>query len=294
MNDETPSSDMTVEPNYDPQTAPANGLEFSQEELDLGGAGQKLRAERERQKLTLAMVAAETRIPERHLLSIESGDFDGLPARTYAIGFSRSYARMLGMDERAVASQVREEMAEHGPQERNRTASFEPGDPARVPSRGLAWFGFLAVVLLIAGCFAFYRSYFAPGSGPASAIAMQEANDAAAQRNAATPKETAPAIKPDGQVVFTSLEDGTWVRFYDESDEVLMEGTMAKGATFAVPRDAAGPQIRTGRPDAFSVAIGGKSVPKLAEELFVMKDVPVDAASLLARDEEVVIATPAI
>ncbi len=277
MSDEYPSDEGDIDTEM-----PADAHEAS-------GAGQLLRDERERQKLTLAQVASETRIPERHLLAIESGDFDGLPARTYAIGFSRSYARMLGLDERVVAQQVRDEMGQAAPVDRSRAAQFEPGDPARVPSRGLAWFGVFAAVLLIAGGFAFYRSYFAPGSGPAAATAP-------------IPDDTAVAIdddtadagpQDDGQVVFTALEEGVWVRFYDASDNVLSEGQMAKGATFAVPKDADNPQIRTGRPDAFGVTIDGRSVAKLSEDDFVMKDVAVDAASLLARGQSETPAAPA-
>jgi hypothetical protein len=41
----------------------------------------------------------------------------------------------------------------------------------------------------------------------------------------------------------------------------------------------------TGRPDALAITVGGRPVPKLAEEERVMKDVPVTAAALLARGQ---------
>ena len=63
------------------------------------GVGQILREAREQAKLDLSQVSAQTRIPERHLLAIENGDFGALPARTYAVGFSRTYAKTLGLDE---------------------------------------------------------------------------------------------------------------------------------------------------------------------------------------------------
>ena len=58
---------------------------------------------------------------------------------------------------------------------------------------------------------------------------------------------------------------------------------MAKGDTFEVPADAQQPMLRTGRPDALQITIGGRRLPKLAEEQQVMSDVPVTAEALLAR-----------
>ena len=78
-------------------------------ELPLMGVGERLRRAREAAGKSLAEIAAETRIPQRHLTLIEDGAFDALPARTYAVGFSRSYASAVGLDPRAIADEVRAE-----------------------------------------------------------------------------------------------------------------------------------------------------------------------------------------
>ena len=83
--------------------------------------------------------------------------------------------------------------------------------------------------------------------------------------------------------MFTALEDGVWVKFYDRGGTQLLQKHMAKGERYTVPADADGPQIWTGRPDALAIEIGGKPVPKLAETQGIMKDIPVTAAALLAR-----------
>ena len=246
--------------------------------------GDRLRATREAKGLSIEQVAGETRIPQRHLETLEAGNFVDLPSRTYAIGFSRTYARTLGLDEREVTDQVRAELAEGNPQVAEKPARFEPGDPARVPGRGLAWFALLAAVLLIGGIFAFYRSYFSPGMGPApleepaAEVAGQGSTDAAT-----TPQ---PAGQPTGgPVVFTSDDaEGSWVRFYDGEGNRLYEGVLAKGQTFTVPADAKDPQIRTGKPYALSITVSGRPVPKLSEKDEVLSDVPVSAAALLARE----------
>jgi hypothetical protein len=84
-------------------------------------------------------------------------------------------------------------------------------------------------------------------------------------------------------VVFTALEDGVWVRFYDADGERLFEKQMVRGEQFEVPRDAREPRINTGRPDAFGITIGGREVPKLADEPITLGDAIVSAEALLAR-----------
>lgn len=253
---------------------------------DSGGIGAQLRAAREARGLTIAQVAAETRIPQRHLHTIEKGDFAALPARTYAIGFSRTYAKLVGLDEGDVTEMVRAELDAQEPSVRTRPTGFEPGDPARVPSSGLVWVAVAALVLLLLGGYFFMRTLFAPAAELPSLVEQEQAERASM---AAQQRTTAPgpqqARAPGGPVVFTALEDGIWVRFYDAAGQTLMEKLMARGERYTVPADAEGPQLWTGRPDALAIMIGGRSVPKLADDDQVMRDVPVTAEALLARNE---------
>lgn len=249
-------------------------------------AGAMLAQARTKAKLDLAEVSARTRIPQRHLAAIEAGEYARLPSRTYAVGFSRTYARLLGLDERAVTEQVRLDLEAGDPQGPLRPDRFEPGDPARVPSRRLAWLSALAVVVLVAGAFTFYRTYFSPGLGPPPLTApTPTATQRATTSGSGSANSVAgvPGVAPRGPVVFTSLADGTWVKFYDASGKRLFEGQLAKGQTFTVPADAQGPKAWTGRPNALAITVGGRTVPMLGTSEVVMKDVPVDAAALLAR-----------
>jgi transcriptional regulator with XRE-family HTH domain len=245
--------------------------------------GEKLRAAREARGLTLAQIASETRIPQRHLQTIEAGEFTELPARTYAISFSRTYARMVGLDQDEVAAEVRAELNALDPAPRQRSPGFEPGDPARVPSRALGWVSLIAVILVLAGLFAFYQTFLSPAAELPSLVDEQEAARAAA--TVQNPKgATAPApAGTGGEVVFTALEDGIWVKFYDADGLQLMQKQMALGERYTVPADAKGPLVWTGRPDALSISVGGRAVGKLSEEQVTLRDVPVSAAALLAR-----------
>ncbi|QQN75701.1 helix-turn-helix domain-containing protein [Croceicoccus sp. YJ47] len=265
--------------------------QFEQDGADAGtgdagtGVGQRLLSERERQGLSRQDIRDRTKIPERHLISIEEGDLASLPGRTYAIGFVRSYARELQLDEEAMVEQARAELGAAAPPPPPRSVQhMEPGDPARIPSAKLAW-GVLALLLVIAVLgFFFWRSWFLPAAELPPLT--DETQNAPAAAGAATPGGAAtPAATqaPRGPVVFTATIDGVWVRFYDGSGDRLYESLMNQGDSFTIPADAENPQIWTGRPDALSITIGGRDVPPLAEEDRVIRDVPVSAGALGAR-----------
>lgn len=254
-------------------------------ETESASAGDRLRVARETRRLDLDHIAAETRIPVRHLESIERGSFDDLPSRTYAIGFARNYAKAVGLDEKSIADAVREEL-NHGEARASAMAGgMEPGDPAKLPSAGLAWFGGFAAIVLAIGLISFFSSYFSAGGGLPSLIAEDSSDDSAQQapaQSASAGAQSAPA-PTSGQVVFTALEDGIWVRFYEDGGERLFEAQMSQGDRFELPGDAVEPRINTGRPDAFAITVGGREVPKLSDEPVTIGDTPVSAAALLAR-----------
>jgi cytoskeletal protein RodZ len=247
------------------------------------GAGPQLRYARERLGLSVADIAARTRISRRQIEDLEAGNFSAFSSRTYAIGFARTVAKAVGLDGEAIASQVRGELNALKPAERM-AAGYETSDPARVPSRPLVWLSLVAVALLLAGLFVAYRTLFSPAAELPSLVEQQEAEQAAAAAaNAAADRGAATPAAASGPVVFTSLEDGIWVRFYDASGTRLLETELARGQSFTVPATATGPMLWTARPEALTITVGGRAVPPLATEMMTMRDVKVDAASLLAR-----------
>ena len=156
---------------------------------------------------------------------------------------------------------------------------------SRVPSRTLGWISVIAVLLVLAGLFAFARTFFAPAVELPSLVEKEEAErtDRPAPAGPAAPRAAAPGAPAGGEVVFTALAPGIWVKFYDADGRQLMQKQMALGERYVVPAEAEGPQLWTGRPDALSITVGGRPVPKLAEEERTMRDVPVSAEALLAR-----------
>lgn len=251
---------------------------MTEAELPLENVGARLRRAREASGMSRAQLSGVTKIPERHLAAIEASDFSALPARTYAVGFSRSYAKALGLDEREIVDAVRAELMHQEPAPLRGIPAFEPGDPARVPGARFAWIAGLAALLVIVAGIAFaWRSYYAP-AGELPSILTEES---AAPAIAAAAPATAPI---NGPVVFTALAPSVWVKFTDGTGKQLMQREMTQGEVWTVPQDVADVKLWTAHPEALAITVGGQAVPKLSETQQTVRDVPVTAAALLARN----------
>ena len=261
-------------------------VENQDHELPLEGVGRRLQREREARGISLEQIAEQTRISERHLELIEQDKFSELPARTYAYGFSRSYARALGLDEGEIVNDLRAELDNILAGRPRYTPAFEPGDPAKAPPRGVVWASTIAVLLLAIGSYVFYGRFIAPGADPAPLVSeesLESAETDVAQTEAASTGSSQNVGTLPDQVVFTALEDGVWVSFYEANGRRLEQKLMAIGESFTVPADADDPRIWTGRPDAFAITIGGEAAPRLAEEEITVRDIPITADALRSR-----------
>ncbi|MBT0671155.1 helix-turn-helix domain-containing protein, partial [Novosphingobium profundi] len=166
-------------------------------------AGQILLKARQDAGLSRADIAARTKVAERHILSIEEDRFEDLAARTYAVGFSRAYARALGLDEKYIADIVRGQLDANVPYTPTVQPSFEPGDPARLPSSGLVWIAAGAVVLVIGLVFYFWSSVFSPEAEMPSLLSDDTPSEAAPSQAVATAAPSA-AGGASGPGVLTS------------------------------------------------------------------------------------------
>ena len=248
---------------------------------DVASVGMRLRGAREKLRLSLADIAARTKIAERHLAAIEEERFADLASSTYAVGFSRAYARTVGLDEREIAHAVRVELDMIDDVVVQPKPTFEPGDPARVPSLRTAWIAGAGALAVIAFVAIFWGSYIFP------AVSLPDLIKDAPPPPAAKPvvaPVAAPAPTPQGPVTITAREAGVWVKIVDQNGKQLFQKEMALDESYTVPADAAAPQLRTAWPDALSVTIGGQPVAPLADKRTVVS-VPISAAALLARGQ---------
>jgi cytoskeletal protein RodZ len=211
--------------------------------------GERLRVAREAKGLSLEDVAAQTRIPQRHLESIETGDWEHLPAPTYTIGFAKSYASAVGLDRSEIGNDLREEMGG----QRFTTASadvFEPADPARTMPKGLVIGAIAAVILLIA-----IMSWLNQRSlqGTDEPVAATDPNTVAPQAAAAT-QTPAPAAT-QGPVVLTATVP-VWLQVSERGGATLFSGMLQSGQAYTVPATATAPVLKTGKPEALRINVG--------------------------------------
>jgi transcriptional regulator with XRE-family HTH domain len=261
---------MADEPEFEPVAKDAT-------EAQPSTPGAKLRAAREAQGLSVQDIATRTRIAQRQLEAIERDDYAALPGIPYAVGFARAYARAIDLDDVAIAADVRNAV-HNSDMGATRYEAFEPADPARVPSRTLAWTAAVIGIVVIAGFTIWRTQILTPPTG--EQIAEQQEQKPAVPPQGGAP---APAAAPvTGPVVFTANDD-VWMRIVDEAGERLKDGLLKKGESFTLPADARNPTILTGRPQALNVTVGGKPIPPLGAADRTIADVPVSAEALLAR-----------
>lgn len=77
--------------------------------------GEMLKNERINKNLSLQDVATSLKLNSKMVASIEAGDMDALPAKTFVRGFVKSYAQLLKLDPDVVLRQFQEEMGTTSP-----------------------------------------------------------------------------------------------------------------------------------------------------------------------------------
>jgi cytoskeleton protein RodZ len=242
-------------------------------EADVPTVGERLRAARKEAGLSLEDVAAQTRIPLRHLESIESANWDALPAPTYTTGFAKSYATIVGLDRVEIGDQLRAEMG--GQRFATKTAEvFEPADPARTMPKALVFGAIVAVILLIVVMsWLNRRSLDQPDQSSTNEPAV--AATAPAQT---TP--TAPAQSVQSSVVLAATEP-VWLQVSEKGGATLFSGVLQPGQTFAVPPTATAPVLKTGKPEALKITVGNALAQQVGPPATKVEDVSLLPADLL-------------
>ncbi len=206
--------------------------------------GQRLRAAREAQGLSVEDIAATTRIPTRHLESLETSDWDALPAPTYSMGFAKSYAAAVGLDRAEIADQLRGEMGGLRPVYQQ-PELFEPADPKRAMPKGLV-LGALAALVVVALLLTWLSNRDLADNS------AQSADNAAAGPVTAAPIAPAPVVITANETAWIDVRDG---------QTILKQGELAAGQSFEVPANAIAPTLSTAKPESLRISIGTADAP---------------------------------
>jgi cytoskeleton protein RodZ len=152
--------------------------------------GQILKSSRIEQGLSLEAIAKKLRISKRQLVQLEE-DHENLVCDVYTLGFLRSYARCLGLDEHDMSQKFKDQACH--------PKSFTPNFPAPLPGKGRPSFRVLglclvAVLIVIGGWRWFGSSLLAPASqGTTNLTEFVQKKDA--EIKAPLPPETSSPIQ---------------------------------------------------------------------------------------------------
>jgi len=239
---------------------------------DVVTVGQRLREAREAKGLSVEDVAAQTRIPTRHLTSLEESDWDKLPAATYSVGFAKNYASVVGLDRDEISEQLRAEMG-------GRLAAavhpeiYEAVDPARTMPKGLV-IGALGLLVMVVLALSWLSNRSMQAEETASDV-----NAVAPPATSAAAPVAATAPVASGPVVLTATEP-VWLEIKDGA-AVLKQGQMAPGESYQVPTGAVAPLLTTGKPEALRISVGTAQAPAIGEPGKRVSGISLAAADLM-------------
>ncbi len=240
-------------------------------ETNVSTVGERLRAAREEKGMRLEDIAGQTRIPLRHLESLETASWDKLPAPTYTVGFAKSYASAVGLDRTEIGEQLRAEMGGQRAVVTTTSEVYESADPARSMPKWLVLGAIAAVILVVIVMTLLNRRAL---EGDDSAAVAEQPVAQAPVSTVAPPEQTATT----GPVVLTASEP-VWLQVYERGGKQLFSGELAAGQVYAVPAEAKTPMLKTGKPQALRINVGSAVAPAVGPPATTVRDV-----SLLGPD----------
>ncbi len=282
--------------------------------------GEELREGRLALGLSIEDVAASTRIRRPYLVALEEGRVRDLPAPAYAVGFVRTYAKALGLDDDAVVRRFREAS---GPVVQRKTDLIFP---EAVPERGVPAGAVMLVgaVLAVGAYLGWYqwsgsgtrtvdavppvparleqqvagpaREPLPPPAAPAASLPAPSLPTASLPAPVQPPAAAAalpapaPVAQPAAAQAATAAEARvtlrakaeTWVQLRDtRAGTVIMNRVLKPGETYAVPaRD--GLLLSTGNAGGLDILVDGQLAPGLGGAQAVRRDVPLEPDRLRA------------
>lgn len=253
--------------------------------------GDLLRAEREKQGLSIKDIEKGTSIRSLYIDAIEKGEYKKLPGDVYAKGFIRNYANFLKMDANQAVHQYNEEnhpekiaaeeatkAAEEQSKEvpvrtAKRVSTSYPSrqEPAATPTleervarsnhRQTLMLGLVVVVILAVGGYFLFGSSEEKAEKPAQ---TKVTTSAKTQPKQEAPKKAAPAPKQytDAEVT-AKFSDRCWVSVKADG-KTLFEGTIEKGETknWKAQKEL---KITAGNAGAVTVSFNGQDQGVLGE-----------------------------
>lgn len=211
-------------------------------------AGRKLSEARRQRGWTLDEVAERIRVRREFLEALEDMNVKLLPGKAYALAFLRSYARELGVDEKAIVDQFQDECAltRDGVQPQMRT-------PTSKPRKERPW-AIAAGLVVIAALFVGWRALEMRNGAPApaeQAVASAPVEDA---------KQTSPVsgAAAENRVVEIRAVSGAWLEARGPDGTVFLSRTLQPGDVYR-PDASPGWTLHARDGGAFELYVNGAS-----------------------------------
>ena len=294
----------------------ADRLDVPRPDIDAAAVrvGHDLRLVRERHGWTLDSVSEHLRIRLPYLEAIEEGRPADLPGSAYAIGFVRTYAKVLGLDPDEVARRFRAETGE--------VSRAELSFPTPVPERGVPALAVVAVgaVLMVGAYAAWYRLSGDRRPGPEIVqVVPERLAPIVAERPATAPltalpplAETAPPSPipslpqaspapdvpnvspsqaaaaapppslPGSTRIIVRARNDAWIQVKDSRGQVLLNRVLRGGESWPVPSRPASQGgttallLTTGNAGGTELVVDGVTAASLGNDGLVRRDLPLD------------------
>lgn len=213
-------------------------------------AGRKLTEARQQLGLTIEEVAERIRVRKEFLEALEDMNIKLLPGKAYALAFLRSYARELGIDERAIVDQFQDESALT-----REDIQSQIRNPTSKPGRERPWLAAAALVVIAAG-FVGFRAIQTSPAEEGGATQQTEVADTAG------PDGTTPAAAVEARVVEIRAVAPAWLESRGPDGTVFLSRELQPGDVYR-PDASPGWTLHARDGGAFELYVNGASAGPL-------------------------------
>ena len=248
--------------------------------------GETLRQARESNGWSLAEVALKLNLTVTSLSNLEAGAFDKLPGHTFARGYIRAYAKLLGMDQTVLVQQFDQSTGTDS-QGSNVHALGRIEEPVRVSHTILRIVSLLLLIAVIGGGFVWWQDQTSQRTRDLTSLAPEHVEVEGADGTT----QIHPIDEPEDQAVAENQADSSTTLALPQS-ETSAESTGAESAAPATepaaPAVAPSAPAQTPAPVVAAPATPAPSVPATAAPTAPVAQAPsAEAAAPVAGEGQV-------
>ncbi|MEZ5996264.1 MAG: helix-turn-helix domain-containing protein [Hyphomonadaceae bacterium] len=235
-------------------------------------AGRKLAEARAQHGWTLDEVADRIRVRREFLEALEEMNIKLLPGKAYALAFLRSYARELGIEEKAIVDQFQDECALT-----REDAAKQIRNPASKPGRERPWAA-AAVLVLIAAGFVGWRAI--------DSQTPQTEEVAAATAPVAAPGASPVRDVPAARVIEIRAVSEAWLEARGPDGTVFLSRTLQPGDVYR-PDPSPGWTLHARDGGSFELYVNGASAGLLGTPGMPVLGRPIDGIQPITQAQVV-------